>query len=81
MYVRSYLQGSENGRVVTIGGTSAKNVTIYAKETDKSTKYYINGINYNLIKDEVLLTVGCTIFPMYLFIAKYLFTGSFIAGS
>ena len=31
-----------------------------------------------LIKDEVLLTVGCTIFPpMYLFIAKYLFTGSF----
>jgi hypothetical protein len=30
-----------------------------------------------LIKDEVILTVGCTIFPpMYLFIAKYLFTGS-----
>ena len=33
------------------------------------------------IKDEVLLTVGCTIFPMYLFIAKYLFTGSFINRS
>ena len=31
----------------------------------------------NIIKDEVLLTVGCTIFPMYLFIAKYLFTGNF----
>ena len=30
-----------------------------------------------LIKDEVLLTVGSTIFPMYLFIAIYLFTGSF----
>jgi len=35
-------------------------------------------ITITLIKDEVLLTVGCTIFPpMYLFIAKYLFTGSF----
>jgi hypothetical protein len=31
----------------------------------------------NILKDEVLLTVGCTIFPMYLFIAKYLFIGSF----
>jgi hypothetical protein len=31
-----------------------------------------------LIKDKVLLTVGCTNFsPMYLFIAKYLFTGVF----
>ena len=29
------------------------------------------------MKDKVLLTVGCTNFPMYLFIAKYLFTGSF----
>jgi hypothetical protein len=25
-----------------------------------------------IIKDEVLLTLGCTIFPMYLFIVKYL---------
>jgi hypothetical protein len=32
---------------------------------------------YPILKDKVLLTVGCTIFPpMYLFIAKYLFTGS-----
>jgi uncharacterized membrane protein len=30
-----------------------------------------------LIKDEVLLTVGFTIFHPYLFIANYLFTGSF----
>jgi hypothetical protein len=31
-----------------------------------------------LIKDEVLLTAGCTIVPpMHLFITKYLFTGSF----
>jgi hypothetical protein len=34
-------------------------------------------LSVQIIKDEVLLTVGCTIFPMYLFIAKYLFTGSF----
>jgi len=34
-----------------------------------------------LLKDEVLLTVGYAIFPMYLFIAKYLFTGSFKNGS
>jgi hypothetical protein len=33
--------------------------------------------NASVIKDEVLLIVGCTIFPMYLFKAKYLFTGSF----
>jgi hypothetical protein len=30
---------------------------------------------YELLKDEVLLTVGCPIFPPIL-IAKYLFTGS-----
>jgi hypothetical protein len=30
---------------------------------------------FRLIKDEVLLTVGCPIFPPIL-IAKYLFTGS-----
>jgi hypothetical protein len=31
-----------------------------------------------ILKDEILLTVGCTIFPpMYLFITKYVFTGSF----
>jgi hypothetical protein len=37
---------------------------------------YSKELPNNLIKDEALLTVGCTIFPMYLFIAKYLFTGS-----
>ena len=38
-----------------------------------------NGEVY-LIKDEVLLTVGCTIFPPFsvsIHTAKYLFTGSF----
>jgi len=43
--------------------------------------YIWDGSKYNLklplIKDEVLLTVGCTIFPMYLFITKYILTGSF----
>ena len=37
---------------------------------------YLIRFAHNLIKDEVLITVGCPIFPSILIIAKYLLTGS-----
>ena len=43
---------------------------------DRLYSFFIKYTNI-IIKDEVFLTVGRMNFPMYLFIAKYIFTGSF----
>ena len=56
-----------------------QNSTKYSNVLKMTTiSVYPPDIFGHLIKDEVLLAVGCTIFPpMYLFIAKYLFIGNF----
>ena len=57
MYVRGYLQGSENGRVVTIDVTSQVELTIGKGKKTKKQKQNRNAI----LKIVVFINVSCAL--------------------